>query len=107
MKIMALETIWLEEFGNLIFLPFHTNEGLVDLGETFMGPQAVEEYLHETVAPKLIGEDPLRTEALNLRLCNLSRPTLRRHRDARQLGGRHRAVGHLGKAYGKPVADRA
>ena len=42
MKIMALETIWLEEFGNLIFLPAHTNEGLVGLGETFMGPQAVE-----------------------------------------------------------------
>ena len=50
MKITALETLRLQEFGNLIFVRLQTDEGLVGLGETFMGPQAVEAYLHETVA---------------------------------------------------------
>ena len=43
----------------------HTDEGLVGLGETFMGAQAVEAYLHEWVAPRLKGQDPLAIEARN------------------------------------------
>ena len=46
----------------------HTDEGLIGLGETFMGPKAVEAYLHETVAPKLLGRDPLQIEAINATL---------------------------------------
>ena len=64
MKITRLETIRLAEFANLIWVRLHTDEGLVGLGETFMGPQAVEAYLHETVAPKLLGQDPGRIEAI-------------------------------------------
>ena len=37
MKITALETIRLEEFGNLLWVRVHTDEGLVGLGETFLG----------------------------------------------------------------------
>ena len=37
----------------------------VGLGETFMGAQAVEAYIHEWVAPKLLGKDPLAIEARN------------------------------------------
>ena len=70
MKITALETLRLAEFGNLIWVRLHTDEGLVGLGETFMGPQAVEAYLHETVAPKLIGQDPIQIEARNASLAN-------------------------------------
>ena len=55
MKITALETIRLAEFGNLVWVRLHTDDGLVGLGETFMGAAAVEAYLHESVAPKLIG----------------------------------------------------
>src|SRR6478672_4901560 len=68
MKITALETIRVEEFGNLIFVRVHTGQGLIGLGETFMGPKAVEAYLHETVAPKLLGRDPLQIEAINATL---------------------------------------
>ncbi len=64
MKITAVETLRLTEFGNLIWLRLHTDEGLVGLGETFMGPIAVEAYLHETVAPKLLGRDPGHIEAI-------------------------------------------
>jgi galactonate dehydratase len=70
MKITALETIRVEEFGNLIFVRLHTDEGLIGLGETFMGPKAVEAYLHETVAPKVLGRDPLQIEAINAALAN-------------------------------------
>lgn len=65
MKITSLETIRLAEFANLVWVRLHTDEGLVGLGETFMGAAAVEAYLHETVAPKIIGRDPMQIEAIN------------------------------------------
>lgn len=65
MKITAVETVRLQEFANLCWVRLHTNEGLVGLGETFLGAAAVEAYLHETVAPKLVGRDPLQIEAIN------------------------------------------
>jgi galactonate dehydratase len=64
-KITSLETIRLPEFANLIWVRLHTDEGLAGLGETFMGAAAVEAYLHETVAPKIIGRDPMQIEAIN------------------------------------------
>lgn len=64
MKITRLETLRLEEFANLLWVRLHTDEGLIGLGETFMGPKAVEAYLHETVAPKLLGRDPSQIEAI-------------------------------------------
>jgi galactonate dehydratase len=65
MKITSLETIRLGEFPNLIWVRLGTDEGISGLGETFMGAAAVEAYLHETVAPKLMGRDPLQIEAIN------------------------------------------
>jgi len=64
-KITSIETSRLAEFANLVWVRLHTDEGLVGLGETFMGAAAVEAYLHETVAPKLIGRDPMQIEAIN------------------------------------------
>jgi L-alanine-DL-glutamate epimerase-like enolase superfamily enzyme len=64
MKITAIETIRLGDFANIIWVRVHTNEGLVGLGETFMGAASVEAYVHETAAPKLIGRDPLRIGAI-------------------------------------------
>ena len=72
MKITALETLRLGEFANLLWVRLHTDEGLTGLGETFMGAAAVEAYLHETVAPKLIGRDPGRIEAINGALAEVS-----------------------------------
>ena len=65
MKITRLETLRLGEFPNILWVRLHTDEGLVGLGETFMGAQAVEAYLHEWVAPRLVGTDPLAIEARN------------------------------------------
>jgi len=65
MKITQVETLRLGEFPNIIWVRLHTDEGLVGLGETFMGAAAVEAYLHEWVAPKLLGQDPLAIESRN------------------------------------------
>ncbi len=64
MKIEAIETLRLEEFGNLLWVQVHTEGGMVGLGETFFGPQAVEAHIHETVAPLLLGKDALEIERI-------------------------------------------
>src|SRR3954464_8215055 len=61
-KVTKLETIRLDEFANIIWVRVHTDEGIVGLGETFFGAQAVEAYIHETAAPYLIGKDPLQID---------------------------------------------
>ena len=65
MKITALETIRLAEFGNLLWLKVHTSEGIVGLGETFFFPATVEAYVHEVLAPKLIGRDPRQIDKIS------------------------------------------
>jgi len=59
MKITAIETLRLPERPNLLLAQIHTDQGLVGLGETSRGAQAVEAQLHELVAPYLLGKDPL------------------------------------------------
>jgi galactonate dehydratase len=64
MKIERLETLRLSEFPNLVWVQLHTDQGLVGLGETSFAAQAVEAYLHEFVAPRLLGKDALGLEHL-------------------------------------------
>ena len=65
MKITALETIRMAERPNLIWLEVETDSGLKGLGETFFGPATVEAHLHEHVAPRVIGRDPLEIDRLS------------------------------------------
>ena len=65
MRITALETIRLAEFANLMWLRVHTDEGVTGLGETFFHPAAVEAYVHEAVAPKVLGRDPLAIDRIS------------------------------------------
>jgi L-alanine-DL-glutamate epimerase-like enolase superfamily enzyme len=58
-KVTRVETMRLDEFPNLLFVLVHTDAGVIGLGETFFGARAVEAYLHESVAPYLLGTDPL------------------------------------------------
>jgi galactonate dehydratase len=62
MKITAVETIQVAEYGNLVWVELHTDDGLSGLGETFRNPEATVAYIHETCAPYLLGKDPLRIE---------------------------------------------
>jgi galactonate dehydratase len=65
MKITGLETIRIAEFGNLIWVQIHTDQGIHGLGETFFHASAVEAYLHDQVAVKLIGRDALAIDAIS------------------------------------------
>jgi galactonate dehydratase len=62
MRITAVETVRVAEYGNLVWALLHTDEGLTGLGETFRNPEATVAYIHETCAPYLLGKDPLRIE---------------------------------------------
>jgi galactonate dehydratase len=70
MRITAIETIQLEEFPNLLWVHVHTDQGLIGLGETFFGPNAVAAYIHETAAPRLLGQDPLAIDRHSRTLLN-------------------------------------
>jgi galactonate dehydratase len=62
MKVTAVETIQLAEFANLVWVHVLTDDGLIGLGETFFGGDAVAAYIHESAAPYLLGKDPLRID---------------------------------------------
>lgn len=64
MKITALETIRIVDRPNLLWVKVHTDEGIHGVGETFYGAKTVEAYVHETLAPLTLGEDPRRIEHL-------------------------------------------
>ncbi len=68
MRITGLETVRADFHDNLIWVRIETEAGLVGLGETFFFPSAVEAYLHDVVAPQLIGGDASRIGAWSARL---------------------------------------
>jgi len=59
MRVTAIETIHVSAYPNVTFVEVHTDEGVSGLGETFRTPRAVAAQIHETVAPYLLGKDPL------------------------------------------------
>lgn len=71
MKITAIETLRTEEFSNVLWVRVHTDTGVVGLGETFYGAGAVEAHLHDTLAGRLLGRNPLHIEALHRDMTNL------------------------------------
>jgi L-alanine-DL-glutamate epimerase-like enolase superfamily enzyme len=65
MKISAIETVRIAERPNLLWVEVRTDAGITGLGETFYMSRTVEEYLHEYVAPRVIGRDPLAIDLLS------------------------------------------
>jgi galactonate dehydratase len=64
-KITALDTIRLAERPNLLWLKVHTDEGISGLGETFFGASTVETHVHDYIAPRVLGRDPLEIDRLS------------------------------------------
>jgi galactonate dehydratase len=71
MKITAIETLFAREFENVLWVRIHTDAGVIGLGETFYGAGAVSAHIHDTLATRLLGRDPLRIEAIHKDLVNL------------------------------------
>jgi len=68
MHIAALETIRSSDNDNLLWLVVETDTGISGLGEAFFAPGAVDTFLHEVVAPLVLGRDATRIGAINREL---------------------------------------
>lgn len=105
MNITKLETVRIKEFPQLLWLQIHTDEGLKGLGETFFDASTVETYLHDSVAPRLLGRDGLAIDAIARDLVN--------YLGFRSTGVEARAASAVdialwdlfGKSVGKPVVQ--
>lgn len=105
MKITAIETLKVSPYENLLWINVVTDEGIVGLGESCKSPAAVEAYIHEWCAPRLIGTDPLRIPE--------RRRSLEGYLGWGAAGVETRAISAIdialwdlfGKVHGKPVAD--
>lgn len=106
MKITALETVRLAPYDNILWLRLHTDAGIIGLGETFRGAAGVEAHLHADIAPRLIGADPARIDAI---AHELTRPYV----GFRSSGTEIRAASAVdialwdiaGQAVGRPIVD--
>ena len=65
MHIAALETIRSSDNDNLLWLVVRTDTGISGLGEAFFAPGAVDTFLHEVVAPLVLGRDASQIGAIN------------------------------------------
>src|SRR5438046_8490570 len=70
MRVTAIETIHVGAYPNITFVEVHADEGLIALGETFRTPKTIAAQIHETVAPYLLGKDPLTIDAHSNALLN-------------------------------------
>lgn len=64
MKITKIETILLPEFGHILWVRIHTDEGLVGLGETYPTAPSTKAAIDSIFAPSfLLGKNPLQIES--------------------------------------------
>jgi galactonate dehydratase len=71
MKITSIETIHLSRGVTVhagpiqwLWVRIHTDEGLIGLGETYPYPEAEKAVIHRSLAPILLGRDPLSIDRL-------------------------------------------
>lgn len=103
MKAVELRTLRWSQRPHLVFVELVSDEGIVGLGETFRGARAVEEHLHEIVAPRLLGQDIFAVQARRAELAG--------HLGRNSTGVEMRALScvdiamwdAIGKALGQPI----
>ncbi len=64
MRITAIETVWNRRWSNYVWTRLETDEGPAGLGETFRHPTPIIRYVHDVIAPWLLGQDPGPVNAL-------------------------------------------
>ena len=55
MKIEAIETIYNKKWSNFCWVRVITEDRLTGLGETFRHPTPIITYIHDVIAPYLLG----------------------------------------------------
>ena len=56
MRISAIETVLHDEYPHSVHVYVHTDEGVSGLGESYHHPEAIAEYIHSVIAPRMLGE---------------------------------------------------
>lgn len=64
MKITAIETLQWRTYPRLLTVRVHTDSGIIGLGETADKIPGAKAALHGTIAPLVLGQDPLDIEGL-------------------------------------------
>jgi galactonate dehydratase len=71
MKITSIETVHLSKGITVhagpiqwLWVRIHTDKGLIGLGETYPAPEAEKAVIHRSLAPVLLGRDPLSIDRL-------------------------------------------
>lgn len=64
MKITAIESFQWEEYPRLLSVQVHTDAGITGIGETVEKTAGSKGALHGTIAPIMLGQDPLDIEGL-------------------------------------------
>lgn len=64
MKITAIESLQWDAYPRLMVVRVHTDAGIIGLGETVDKIAGTKGALHGTIAPLLLGQDPLDIEGL-------------------------------------------
>ena len=64
MKITTIESLHWGEFSRLMMVRVHTDSGLIGLGESVDKIPGTVAALHGTIAPLVLGQDPLDIEGL-------------------------------------------
>ena len=70
MKISEIRTYRLDEFPAMLFLEVVTDSGIVGVGENCLGAVAIESFIHESVAPRILGLDATNISSVNAKLRN-------------------------------------
>ena len=63
MRVVRIDTIRSKRYPAVIWVRVHTDAGLIGLGEGHNGPASIEARIHESIAPYLLGQNPLRIDA--------------------------------------------
>ena len=98
-KITAIETLRTDEFANVLWVRVHTDAGVIGLGETFYGAGAVEAHIHDTLAGRLLGRNPLHIEAIHRDMLNL--PMAQSSAPASNTAPPRRSTSRCGTLFGK------
>ena len=64
MKITAIESLQWDEYPRLLVVRVHTDSGIIGLGETVDKVHGSKGALHGTIAPLVLGQDPLDIEGV-------------------------------------------
>jgi galactonate dehydratase len=70
MKISEIRTYRLDEFPAMLFLELQTDSGIVGISENCIGAVTIEAFIHESIAPRLLGQDPTNISLINEKLRN-------------------------------------